>query len=69
MGIKLINDQTRLKRVGTVVVEPGTVFFLHMVVMKSAAERAMAVGQPVLVTEAGCERLSRLPLDLIVNNG
>src|SRR5690606_32397372 len=45
---------------------PGKTFFLHMILMDSDANRAMTLGQTVLVTETGIERLSRLPLDLVV---
>lgn len=47
-------------------IAPGMVFFLHMILMDSEAERAMTLGHTVLVTEQGCERLSRAPLDLVV---
>jgi Xaa-Pro dipeptidase len=40
------------------------VFFLHMILMDSEAELAMCLGQSVLVTETGCERLSRHKPDL-----
>jgi Xaa-Pro dipeptidase len=50
-----------------VVVEPDMVFFLHMILMDSEADRAMTLGHTVLVTENGCEALSRSSLDLIVN--
>jgi len=46
--------------------EPGMVFFLHMILMDSEAERAMTLGHTVLVTEHGCERLSRASLDLVI---
>ena len=49
------------------VVPAGSVFFLHMVVVDSEAERAMTLGHSVLVTEEGCESLSRSSLDLVVN--
>ncbi len=49
-----------------VVIKPGMVFFLHMILMNSDANRAMTLGQTVVVTDSGYERLSRLPLDLIV---
>ncbi len=49
-----------------VIAEPNMVFFLHMVLMDSEAGQAMCFGHTVLVTENGCETLSRLPLDLIV---
>jgi Xaa-Pro dipeptidase len=44
---------------------PGNVFFLHMILMDSAAGLAMCWGHSVLVTEAGVERLSRHSLDLV----
>ncbi len=46
---------------------PNMVFFIHIILMDSEAGRAMTLGQTMLVTENGCERLSRLPLDLVVN--
>ena len=46
--------------------QPGMVFFLHMILMDSEAERAMTLGHTVLVTEHGCERLNRAALDLVV---
>ena len=49
------------------VVPAGSIFFLHMVVVDSDAERAMTLGHSVLVTENGCESLSRSSLDLVVN--
>jgi Xaa-Pro dipeptidase len=49
-----------------VVAEPGMVFFLHMILMDSDSVTAMCPGQTVLVTETGCEVLSRRPLDLHV---
>ena len=49
-----------------VIAKPNMVFFLHMVLMDSEAGQAMCFGHTVLVTENGCETLSRLPLDLIV---
>ncbi|MCF2903598.1 Xaa-Pro peptidase family protein [Octadecabacter sp. CECT 8868] len=46
--------------------QQGQVFFLHMILMDSDAGAAMTLGHSVLVTETGCERLSRHPLDLLV---
>lgn len=46
--------------------EPNMVFFIHIILMNSDAGRAMTLGQTVRVTDSGCERLSRLPLDLVV---
>ena len=50
----------------SVLAEPGMVFFVHMILMDSAAGRAMTLGQSVLVDAEGCERLSRLDTSLIV---
>ena len=47
------------------VMEPGNVFFLHMVLMDSKENLAMCWGHSVLVTETGVDRLSRHPLDLV----
>jgi len=44
---------------------PGNVYFLHMILMDSAAGLAMCWGHSVLVTEVGVERLSRHSLDLV----
>jgi Xaa-Pro dipeptidase len=49
-----------------VVVEPGMVFFLHMIVMDSAAGTAMTLGRTSIVGERGAEPLSRAPLELVV---
>ncbi len=50
------------------VVEPNMVFFMHMIFVNSDNQHAMTLGHTVRVTEDGCERLSRSPLDLIVIN-
>jgi len=41
------------------------VFFLHMILMNSEANRAMTLGQSVVVTDSGYECLSKLSLDLM----
>ncbi len=46
-------------------IQPGNVFFLHMILMDSQAGLAMCWGHSVLVHNEGVERLSRSPLDLI----
>jgi Xaa-Pro dipeptidase len=50
----------------SVLARPNMVFFLHMILMDSDANRAMTLGQTVRVTDDGCESLSHAPLDLIV---
>ena len=47
--------------------QAGNVFFLHMIVMNSDTGRAMTLGHSVLVTDDGCECLSRSSLELVVN--
>ena len=49
-----------------VVFEPGMVVFMHMIIADSDAELAMTLGETVLVTESGNERLSSASLDLVV---
>jgi Xaa-Pro dipeptidase len=48
------------------VIEPGMVFFLHMILADSDSETAMTLGRTSIVTEGAPESLSRLPLDLVV---
>lgn len=47
------------------IMKPGMVFFLHMILMDSATGTALTLGRTSLVTEAGSEPLSRMPLDLV----
>ncbi len=49
-----------------VTIAPGMVFFLHMILMDSAAGLAMTLGRTSLVTAAGAEPLSQAPLELVV---
>ncbi|SLN16667.1 putative peptidase [Roseovarius albus] len=46
--------------------QAGQVFFYHMILMDSEAGLAMCLGHSVLVTETGVERLSRQPLDMLI---
>jgi Xaa-Pro dipeptidase len=48
------------------VMQPGMVFFLHMILMDSDSGSAMTLGRTSLVTEAGAEGLSRMPLEMVV---
>jgi Xaa-Pro dipeptidase len=47
-------------------IQPGNVFFMHMILMDSANELAMNLGETYLVTENGNERLGKQKLDLVV---
>ncbi len=42
------------------------VYFLHMILLDLESQRAMNLGHSVLVTDDGCERLSRSSLELVV---
>jgi len=48
-----------------VVLEPGMVFFLHMILADSVSETAMTLGRTSIVTEGAPECLSQLPLELV----
>ena len=48
------------------ILKPGMIFFMHMILMDSANELAMNLGETYLVTENGNERLGKKKLDLIV---
>ena len=48
------------------IIRPGNVFFMHMILMDSANELAMNLGETYLVTENGNERLGKQKLDLVV---
>ncbi|MEM8793886.1 MAG: Xaa-Pro peptidase family protein [Pseudomonadota bacterium] len=48
------------------IMEPGMVFFLHMILMDSGSQTAMCLGRTSLVTEQGSEPLSRLPLEMVM---
>ena len=48
------------------ILQPGMVFFMHMILMDSENQLAMNLGETYLVTEKGNERLGKQKLDLIV---
>ena len=48
------------------VIQPGNVFFMHMILMDSEAQLAMNLGETYLVTETGNERLGKQKLDLVI---
>jgi Xaa-Pro dipeptidase len=47
-------------------IEPGNVFFMHMILMDSDSNLAMNLGETYLVTESGNERLGKQKLDLVI---
>ena len=46
--------------------EPGNVFFMHMILMNTVSGLAMCWGHSVLLKEDGVERLSQRPLELVI---
>ena len=48
------------------VIEPGNVFFMHMILMDSENQLAMNLGETYLVSENSNERLGRQKLDLVI---
>jgi len=49
-----------------VVLQPGMVFFMHMILMDSENELAMNLGETYLITPFGNERLGKKKLDLVI---
>ena len=48
------------------VIQPGNVFFMHMILMDSENQLAMNLSETYLVTESSNERLGKQKLDLVV---
>ena len=48
------------------IIQPGNVFFMHMILMYSESELAMNLGESYLVTKNGIERLGKQKLDLVI---
>ena len=49
-----------------VILQPGMVFFMHMILMDSENELAMNLGETYLITPSGNERLGKKKLDLVI---
>jgi len=47
-------------------IQPGNIFFMHMILMDSENQLAMNLGETYLVTEKGNERLGKKKLDLVI---
>ena len=48
-----------------VVIEVGMTIFCHMIIFDSPRGLAMTLGRTSLITEAGAEPLSKVPLELV----
>ncbi len=60
-------DWPMIYRHNPVVVQPGMVIFMHMILLDWDQRLAMSVGDTVLVTADGCETLTKMGTDLVVN--
>jgi len=47
------------------IIQPGNIFFMHMILMDSENQLAMNLGETYLVTQSGNERLGKKKLDLV----
>ena len=59
-------DNLRIKETDSHVLAPGMTFFLFAGALTKDRGRCLYLGEPVAVIEKGCERLSRLPLEMRV---
>jgi Xaa-Pro dipeptidase len=49
------------------VLEPGMVFFMHMILLDRPQGLSMSLGETAIVTEGACEPITHAPRDLVVN--
>jgi len=47
------------------VLEPGMVFFMHMILLDDSTGLSMCLGETAIVTEGACERVNHMPRDVI----
>ena len=48
------------------IIEPGNIFFMHMILMDTENQLAMNLGETYLITDNGNERLGKQKLDLVI---
>ena len=60
-------DWPMIFRDNPVVVQPNMVIFMHMILLDWDRKLAMSVGDTVLITPDGCETLTKMGTDLVVN--
>ena len=48
------------------IIQPGNIFFMHMILMDSENQLAMNLGETYLVNKSGSERLGKQKLDLVI---
>lgn len=49
------------------VLEPGMVFFMHMILLDGETGLAASLGETAIVTDGACEKVNHAPRDLVVN--
>ena len=49
-----------------VILQPGMVFFMHMILMDSDNQLVMNLGETYLIPNSGNERLGKKKLDLVI---
>ncbi len=49
------------------VIEPGMVFFMHMILLDDSTGLAMSLGETAIVTDGDCEPINHAPRELVVN--
>ena len=49
-----------------VILEPGMVFFMHMILMDSENKLLMNLGKTYLVTNSGNQKMGKKKLDLVI---
>ena len=47
------------------VLEPGMVFFMHMILLDDSTGLSMSLGETAIVTQGDCERVNHMPRDVI----
>ena len=47
------------------VLEPGMVFFMHMILLDDSTGLSMCLGETAIVTQGDCERVNHMPRDVI----
>jgi Xaa-Pro dipeptidase len=47
------------------VLEPGMVFFMHMILLDDSTGLSMCLGETAIVTQGDCERINHMPRDVI----
>ena len=49
------------------IIEPGMVFFIHMILLDDKTGLTMSLGETSIVTSTGPERVNYAPMELVVN--